>query len=91
MALLRNGIDLSDELLKFTSHSENLFIFVPYIKLEPLKQLLASSDKCKLIVVRWETKDLVLGSSDLEVYQYCKEKNISLYRNPRLHLKAWVC
>ena len=90
MTLLRNGIDLSKRLTEFVSDSVNLFIFVPYIKLEPLKHLLASTDNCKVVVVRWEPKDLLLGSSDLEVYDYCREKNITLYRNPRLHLKAFV-
>jgi hypothetical protein len=90
MTLLRNGIDLSEGLTEFISNSENLFIFVPYIKLETLKQLLGSTNNCKVIVVRWETKDLILGSSDLEIYEYCKERNITLYRNPRLHLKAFV-
>jgi hypothetical protein len=90
MPLLRNGIDLSQRLTEFISNSENLSIFVPYIKLESLKQLLASTNNCFAIIVRWETKDLILGSSDLEVYQYCKEKNITLYRNSRLHLKAYI-
>ena len=90
MALLRNGIDLSQRLTEFVSNSKNLFIFVPYIKVETLKQLLASTSNCKAIIVRWETKDLIIGSSDLEVYQYCKEKNITLYRNSRLHLKAFI-
>lgn len=90
MTLLRNGIDLSNRLTEFISNSENLFIFVPYIKLEPLKQLLGVTNNCKAIIVRWEPKDLILGSSDLEVYDYCKERNITLYRNPRIHLKAFV-
>lgn len=90
MALLRNGIDLSKSLTEFVSNSQNLFIFVPYIKLEPLRHLLDSTNKCKAIIVRWETKDLILGSSDIEVYEYCKERNITLYRNSRLHLKAFV-
>lgn len=90
MSLLRTGIDLSERLIEFIKTSENLFIFAPYIKLDPLRQLLASTDNCSTIVARWEPKDLILGSSDLEVYDYCREKNITLYRNPRLHLKAFI-
>lgn len=90
MALLKNGIDLADVLKEFISNSKHLTIFVPYIKLESLKQLLGSTTVCNAIVVRWESKDLILGSSDLEVYQYCKQRKIALYRNPRLHLKAFV-
>jgi hypothetical protein len=90
MSLLKNGINLSEALIDFISGSENLFIFVPYIKLEPLKHLLASTKNCKAIIVRWEEKDLILQSSDLEIYEYCKERGITLYRNPRLHLKVFV-
>ena len=90
MTLLRNGIDLSLGLTDFISNSENIFIYVPYIKLESLKLLLKSTSECKIIVVRWELRDLILGSSDLEVYQYCKERSITLYRNSRLHLKAFI-
>lgn len=90
MTLLKNGIDLSQRLSEYISCSDNLFIFCPYIKLDPLKQLLSEETNCRLIVVRWETKDLILGSSDLEVYEYCKQKEIRLFRNPRLHLKAFI-
>lgn len=90
MSLLRTGFDFSDRLSEFISHSRSLFIYVPYVKLESFKQLIDTVENCKLLVVRWEVNDLVAGVSDLEVYDYCKEKNISLYRNPRLHLKAFV-
>jgi hypothetical protein len=42
------------------------------------------------VFVRWEPKDLILGSSDLEIYSYLKAKGIALYRNSRLHLKAYL-
>jgi phosphatidylserine/phosphatidylglycerophosphate/cardiolipin synthase-like enzyme len=90
MALLRNGFDLAPRLSTFVSTSDNLFIFAAYVKLESLKHILDSTRSCKLLVVRWELKDLLLGASDLEVFGYCQEKGITLYRNPRLHLKAFV-
>jgi hypothetical protein len=88
--LLKTGINLYQKLSEFVADSDNLFIFVPYIKHQTLKQLLDLTDNCKIIVVRWEPKDLILGSSDLEVYDYCQRKKVALYRNPRLHLKAFV-
>ena len=81
---------MASRLVEFISASDNLFIFAAYIKLDSLKAILDSTDICKLIVVRWQLRDLLLGSSDLEVFDYCKEKGISIYRNPRLHLKAFV-
>ena len=87
--LFKNGIDLQRKLSEYISHSQNLFIYSPYIKLETLKALLDGQINVKAIFVRWETKDLILGSSDLEIYPYLKEKGITLFRNSRLHLKAY--
>ena len=44
----------------------------------------------KAVFVRWETKDLILSAYNLEIYPYLKEKGITLYRNSRLHLKAYL-
>jgi hypothetical protein len=90
MKLFKNGIDLQSTLSEFISNSQNLFIFSAYIKLETLKALIDEQQNVKAVFVRWETKDLILGSSDLEIYPYLKEKGITLYRNSRLHLKAYL-
>lgn len=88
--LFKNGIDLQIKLVEYIRNSQSLFIFSPYIKLETLKNLIDDNDKVKAVFVRWETKDLILGSSDLEIYPYLKDKGIALYRNPCLHLKAYL-
>lgn len=88
--IFKNGIDLNTKLSDYISHSINLFIFSPYIKLATLKALIDGQENVKAVFVRWETKDLILGSSDLEIYPYLKEKKIILYRNSRLHLKAYL-
>jgi hypothetical protein len=88
--IYKNGSDLAQGLVEFIKESASLYIFVPYIKLETLKFLIDEQDNVKAIFVRWETKDLIMGSSDLEIYPYLKSKGISLYRNPRIHLKAYL-
>lgn len=88
--LFKNGIDLQPKLSEYISNSQGLFIFSPYIKLETLKALIDEQQNVKAVFVRWETKDLILGSSDLEIYPYLKAKGITLYRNSRLHLKAYL-
>lgn len=90
MKLFKTGVDLKENLVEFIENSTNLFIYVPYIKLDTLKELLKNTDNCKAIFVRWETKDLITGACDLEIYLYCKQNGISLYRNKRIHLKAYV-
>jgi len=90
MELLRNGYNLNPQIEEFIQQSSSLFIFVPYIKLNSLTNLLENNLSCKTIVVRWEPKDLIVGASDPEVYELCKQKGIQLFRNSRLHLKAFV-
>ena len=90
MKLFKTGIDLGSEMIEFANSANSLFIYTPYIKLDALKEVLDNSPNCKAIIVRWETRDFVTGASDLDIYPYCKEKGISLFRNSRLHLKALV-
>lgn len=87
---IENGTDLQPKLSEYISSSQALFIFSPYIKLEALKALIEGQENVKAVFVRWETKDLILGASDLEIYPYLKAKGITLYRNSRLHLKAYL-
>lgn len=88
--LYRNGENLSDGLISFIRKSNSLRIFCPYIKLETLKEILSYTSVCKSITVRWEPNDIITGASDLSVYYFCKDNGIALYRNNRLHLKAYV-
>jgi hypothetical protein len=85
-----NNTNLKKSILSFIQRANDLTIFAPYIKYETLQELLSHTNYCKYIVVRWEPKDLQEGASDLEVYELCKQKGITLYRNNRLHLKLFV-
>ena len=84
---LYSGIDLFDKSAEFVNSSDEITIFSPYIKLEQIK-ILNYRKKVKRIIVRWEIRDLCLGVSDLDLYLYCKENNIALFRNSRIHLKV---
>jgi len=84
---LYSGIDLFDKSAEFVNSSDEVTIFSPYIKLEQIK-ILNYRKKVKRIIVRWEIRDLCLGVSDLDLYLYCKENNIALFRNTRIHLKV---
>ncbi len=89
--LYRNGENLKEELIRFLSNKKNVTIFSPYIKATTLNKLLESTGfNCEQIIVRWEPMDLALGSSDIEVYKICKENNIALYMNNRIHLKLFT-
>ena len=88
--IYKNGIDLQPKLVEFINSSNSIYIFSAYIKLETLKKIIENKTNVKAVFVRWEPKDLIVGSSDLEVYSFLREKNIPLFRNSRLHLKAYL-
>src|SRR5690606_30332308 len=89
--LLRNGDNLFNDLNCYLASSKRVTIYCPYIKLNTIKHII-DNIHCKIekIIVRWHSIDLVSSASDLDLYIYLKEKGIPLFRNPRLHLKAFV-
>ena len=91
LMLYRNGENLNTELRNYLDGKNTVTVFCPYIKLDALKRILDETRVCcDQIIVRWEPRDIVSGASDLEVYELCKEKNISLYINKRIHLKLFT-
>lgn len=86
---LVSSVNIAFNLSQFLESSREVDIFAPFIKLDTLKAIFKSV-QIKKICVRWHLKDLVEGSSDLELFLFCQEKGIPLYRNPRIHLKAFT-
>jgi hypothetical protein len=69
-----------------------ILILAPFVKLDALRELRwsqATGRKLK-IVCRWAPQDLVLGVSDLDVFNYLTENGCELYINPTIHLKLYV-
>jgi len=62
-------------------------LYSAYIKTKEIVKL-NNDRKIKRIVVRWEIEDLHRGSSDLDLFNYCIDNGIALYRNTRIHLKC---
>ncbi len=85
--LFRSGDNLSRGVLDFIDNSKELTLYSAYIKTNQLIKL-NKDGKITRIVVRWEIKDLHQGSSDLDLYHYCVDNRIALYRNSRIHLKC---
>ena len=81
--LFRSGDNLLSGALDFISKSEEVSVFSAYVRTEQLKEL-NRENKINRIVVRWEIRDLHQGASDLDLYQYCKNKKIALYRNAQI-------
>ncbi|RAR73709.1 phospholipase D-like domain-containing protein [Flavobacterium aciduliphilum] len=85
--LHKSGYNLEKGAIDFISNNETITLFSAYIKLEELKQINIKNN-IKQIIVRWEIEDLCKGVSDIELYHYCLDNGIALYRNTRLHMKA---
>ena len=88
--LLKNGLNLTHELKDFIRQSENSTVLVPYVKLRSLEELYKDVPTPEVLVVRWDPMDFVSGVSDVEIFDFCKANSITLYRNHRLHLKAFI-
>ncbi|MGO2103503.1 MAG: hypothetical protein ACTH3E_10705 [Psychroflexus halocasei] len=86
--LHKSGVNLESSAINFLNENDTVTLFSAYLKLDELKKINAKK-KIKRIVVRWEIQDLCLGVSDPELFHYCKENKITLYRNTRIHLKAF--
>ena len=68
---------------------QTIFIFVPYIKTSVLERLLEGLENRIVIITTWKPLDIIFGSSELELYPFCKEHEITLYVNNSLHLKMY--
>lgn len=76
-------------LLKTNQDKKIIYLFVPYIKTSILKKLLENITNKIIIITTWNTQDLLAGSSELELYPFCKLRNFTLYINNQIHLKVY--
>lgn len=101
ISFLNNGLRKRDKLLhnplfeKIREYILNnikanqIFLYVPYIKTKSLEKLIENISNQIIIITTWHINDLITGSSELELYQFCQEKNIALYINNKIHLKVY--
>ncbi|KKF99583.1 hypothetical protein DU86_11230 [Methanosarcina mazei] len=73
-----------------SNSNRELIIISPYIQINALDNLLSNCKAKVTIITTWKLRDIQLGTSELELYNYCKEKNIFLYLNQRVHLKTFI-
>lgn len=85
--LFRSGENLENGAIEFLNKSKSVTLYSAYLKIDELQRI-NTKKNINQIIVRWEIRDLCLGVSDLELFQYCLDNNIALYRNTRIHLKT---
>lgn len=88
MSLFRSEDNLESGTIQFVESNAEITLYCAYIRTSELEKI-NTSKKIKSIVVRWEIEDLCKGASDPDLYDYCRENSIALYRNTRLHMKAF--
>tara|TARA_B100000683_G_scaffold245525_1_gene256529 strand:+ start:13994 stop:14941 length:948 start_codon:yes stop_codon:yes gene_type:complete len=88
LTLLKSKYNLESSVISFLENNDTITLFSAYIRTEQLKKI-NQIKNIKQIVVRWEVCDICFGASDLELYDYCRENHIKLFRNTKIHLKAF--
>lgn len=68
---------------------KKIYIFAPYIKTKILEKLVELIPNEITIITTWDTNDLILGSSDIELYSWCKNNGNNLYIHDHIHLKVY--
>ena len=68
---------------------EQIILYVPFIKIKILAKLVENISNQIIIITTWNTNDLITGSSDLELYRWCKENGNFLYVHNKIHLKIY--
>ena len=65
-------------------------IYAPYVLPRALQRIASGRHPGSnlSVVTTWKLKDLLLGASSLEVYDFCRANDAYLFLNARLHLKT---
>ena len=69
--------------------TDTTFLFAPYVRAEIAGKLLDGVSNRVVIVTTWNPADLRSGSSDIDLYPFCRESGHALYVNENLHLKVY--
>jgi len=86
--LFKSKYNLESSTISFLENNETITLFSAYIRTEQLRKI-NQTQNINQIVVRWQVGDICFGASDLELYGYCRDNNIKLFRNTKIHLKAF--
>ena len=87
------GKNIEETLLSSISRCEDhCSVATAYCKKSAFEKLFIEQplqSKNKVLIVRWELKDLVMGASDLDVYTLAKSSGWDIYINSDLHAKVY--
>jgi hypothetical protein len=78
---------------ELSSTKENITVISAYVKLEALKWIdsfISSDVISKSLLVRFRMGDILFGSTDIEIYDYCHQNKWDIYVNFDLHSKIFT-
>ncbi len=84
------GSPVSDIRVFLGGTKNEIIIFTPYIKTLALEALALPDNVQVTIITTLRINDLWLGSTDIGLYPYCKQKGIRVFINNSIHLKAYI-
>jgi hypothetical protein len=85
--------ELSRRISEYIAESEEtLDIFSPFITVNALKDIISGIKNGVQVnvVTRWKIIDFIMGSASLDLFDFCSSSGMTLYINPKLHLKTIV-
>jgi hypothetical protein len=89
--IISSDLEPFNRIREFLSESQhNITIFSPYIKTEALRELLPELNVKVTLITSWKLQDLWLGSSDLSLYPFAKQRSYSMFLNNKIHLKVFM-
>jgi len=89
------GSDIKKQLLiNIHKANTNIFIASAFVKAaafeELCKTMTTKFNQTPVLIVRWDLNDLLLGASDLEIYNIAKQYGWKIYINFKLHAKVYI-
>ena len=85
--------ELKEELKKeLKKTSRRVDIITEFCKIDSLKYLdeYIPKDVIKRLLIRFRLSDLLMGVTDIELFEYCKNNNWELYIDTNLHAKIYL-
>lgn len=85
--------ELKEELKKeLKKTSRRVDIITAFCKIDSLKYLdeYIPKDVIKRLLIRFRLSDLLMGVTDIELFEYCKNNNWELYIDTNLHAKIYL-
>jgi hypothetical protein len=91
--MILNSLEFSNRLaVSISNAGKSLLLSSAFIKVKALEELTENIDSYLdvAVVARWKKQDILVGASDLEVYEYCRERGWRFGVDQNFHGKLYI-